>query len=194
MTDQEEGLVQAKKSTKIVVSAGKQVKKHETSYFEALVHLFKAGIGSGCFAMGEAIGNTGIILGLSLTIFLSIVCLYEQHVLIKCSNDIQRHFNLEKSPDYAMTFEMSLRANKKWKQHSVLMRRIVNVCLILTQLGFCSVYVLFIGNNVRNVLIYFGWEFNLRLVITFSLLPIILPALITNLKFLGKWRVIFSYL
>lgn len=188
MTDQEEELVQAKKNEKIAVESDeKPVKKHETSYFEALVHLFKAGIGSGCFAMGEAIGNTGIVLGLCLTIFLSIVCLYEQHVLIKCSNDVRNHFSLEKSPDYALTFELSLRANKKWKQHSVLVRRIVNICLILTQLGFCSVYVLFIGNNVRNVLIYFGWEFNLRLVIMFALAPIILPALITNLKFLGKW-------
>lgn len=191
MRDQEEELVQSAKSEKVVAKSDvvqvKAAKKHETSYFETLVHLFKAGVGSGCFTLGEAFGNIGILLGFCLIIFLSIVCLYEQHVLIKCANNVRQHFNLEKSPDYAMTFELSLRANKKWERHSLLMRRIVNTCLILTQLGFCSASFLFIGNNMRNVLIFFGWEFSLRMVIIFTLVPIILPSLITNLKFLGKW-------
>jgi hypothetical protein len=47
-------------------------KEHKTSYFESLIHLFKAGLGPGCFAMAEAMGNCGIILGTCLTIFLSI--------------------------------------------------------------------------------------------------------------------------
>jgi hypothetical protein len=46
--------------------------KHKTSYFESLIHLFKAGLGPGCFAMAEAMGNCGIVLGSILTIFLSI--------------------------------------------------------------------------------------------------------------------------
>jgi solute carrier family 36 (proton-coupled amino acid transporter) len=107
-------------------------------------------------------------------------------VLLKCANNVRRHYNLEKRLDYAETFEMSLQANDKWKRHSKVMRTIVNVFLILTQLGFCSVYVLFIGNNIRNVLIFFGYEFNVRIVIMFALLPIVLPSLITNLKFLGE--------
>lgn len=187
MKDLGEETVKAENGEKIVEkNEEKPVKKHQTSYFESLIHLFKAGLGPGCFAMGEAIGNTGIVLGVCLTIFLSIICLYEQHVLLKCANNVKRHCNLEERPDYAMTFELSLQSNENWKRHSVLMKRIVNIFLILTQLGFCSVYILFIGNNVRNVLIYFGYEFNLRVVIMFALLPIILPALITNLKFLGE--------
>lgn len=169
MTDQEEELVQAKKNGKISIeSDDKPVKKHETSYFEALVHLFKAGIGSGCFAMGEAIGNTGIVLGLCLTIFLSIICLYEQHVLVKCSSDMRRHFNLEKSPDYAMTFELSLRANKKWKQHSVLMRRIVNLCLILTRILFCLRIVYWKQRPERVNLFWVGIQPSIRNIVCIS--------------------------
>lgn len=160
--------------------------KHKTSYLESLVHLFKAGVGVGCFAMAEAMSGTGIVLGIVLTIFLSIICLYEQHVLLKCANDIRRFYNLKKRPDYASTFEMSLQANERWKRHSLLMRRLVNVFLVLTQLGFCSVYVLFIGNNVRHALSYFDYDFSVRVVIMFGLLPILLPAVITNLKFLGE--------
>lgn len=163
-----------------------ETKKHKTSYFESLIHLFKAGLGPGCFAMAEAMSNCGIILGMCLTLFLSVICLYEQHVLLKCSNNVRRHLKMEKRPDYAETFELSLQTNEKWKRHSVLMKRIVNIFLILTQLGFCSVYVLFIGNNLKNVLSYFGYDFNVRIVIMFALLPILLPSLITNLKFLGE--------
>lgn len=161
-------------------------KKHLTSYFEALIHLFKAGLGPGCFAMAQAMGNCGIVLGSILTIFLSIICLYEQHVLLKCANNVRRHYNLSERLDYAQTFELSLKANDKWKKHSLVMRRVVNIFLILTQLGFCSVYVLFIGNNLRNVLLFYGYDFNVRIVIMFAFLPILLPALITNLKFLGE--------
>ncbi|CRK91300.1 CLUMA_CG004977, isoform A [Clunio marinus] len=161
--------------------------KHKTSYLEALIHFFKAGVGPGCFAIAEAMSNTGIALGICLTIFLSLVCLYEQHVLLKCANNVKRYFNMEQRPDYAQTFEWSLQANVKWKKHSVVMRRIVNIFLILTQLGFCSVYILFIGNNMRNFLIYFGYEFNVRIVIMLTFIPVCLPALITNLKFLAPF-------
>lgn len=161
-------------------------KKHKTNYIETLFHFFKAGVGAGCFAMAEAISNTGIVLGLCLTLILSVVCLYEQHVLLKCANNVKRHYNLNKRPDYARTFELSMQANAKWKNHSVAMRRIANVFLILTQLGFCAVYFVFIGNNLGKFLNFFGYDFNTRIVIMFSLLPIILPALITNLKFLGE--------
>lgn len=161
-------------------------KKHQTRYWEALIHLFKAGVGPGCFAMAEAMGNCGIVLGSCITIFLSIICLYEQHVLLKCANNVRRHYNLEERPDYAKTFEMSLLANKNWNKHSLIMRRIVNIFLILTQLGFCSVYVLFVGNNMKNVLAFYGYDVHVRIVILFALLPITLPALITNLKFLGE--------
>lgn len=161
-------------------------KKHQTRYWESLIHLFKAGVGPGCFAMAEAMSNCGIILGSCITIFLSIICLYEQHVLLKCANNVRRHYKLDERPDYAKTFEMSLLANEKWKKHSIAMRRIVNIFLILTQLGFCSVYVLFIGNNMKNVLAFYGYDFNVRIVILFALLPIALPAMITNLKFLGE--------
>lgn len=161
-------------------------KKHQTTYFESLIHLFKAGLGPGCFAIAEAVSNTGIVLGLCLTIFLSIVCLYEQHVLLKCANNVRRHYNLKNRPDYAETFEKSLMGNEKWKKHSVLMKRVVNICLIVTQLGFCSVYVLFIGKNLKSFLSFFGYDFNERIVILFAFIPILLPALITNLKFLGE--------
>lgn len=164
----------------------KEVKGHQTTYFETLIHLFKGNVGPACFAMAEAIKHSGLILGSVLTVFLAAVCVYEQHVLIKCSDMMGRLHALDKRPDYAETLELSLMSHEKWKKHSKLMKRICNTFLILTQFGFCSVYFLFIGNNVKNVLDNYGLECDLKVLMMMSLAPIILTSLIRNLRYLGK--------
>lgn len=158
---------------------------HGTNYFQTLVHLFKGNIGPACFAIAEAIKHSGIILGPVLTVGLSIVCVFQQHVLVKCSEIMRREFELERRPDYAETLELSLMSNEKWQKHSKVMKRTCNIFLIVTQLGFCAVYFLFIGNNVKNVLDFYGYECKLSVVMMLSLVPIILTSLITNLRYLG---------
>lgn len=160
----------------------------QTTYIESLIHLFKANIGPACFAMGEAIKHSGLILGSGLTVVLSTVCVYQQHVLIKCSDIMKEDYILEKRPDYAETLQLSLMSNENWRRHAKIMKRICNLFLILTQFGFCSVYFLFIANNVKSVLDFYKLEFDLERIMIFSVLPIILTSLITNLKYLGMKR------
>lgn len=158
----------------------------QTTYAESLIHLFKANIGPACFAMGEAFKHSGLILGSCLTVMLSTICVYQQHVLIKCSDIMKEDYSLEKRPDYAETLQLSLMSNENWRQHAKVMRRVCNVFLILTQFGFCSVYFLFIGSNVKNVMDFYQLELDLKWIMIFSLVPIILTSLITNLRYLGK--------
>jgi solute carrier family 36 (proton-coupled amino acid transporter) len=161
-------------------------KKHATTYLETIIHFVKAGIGAGIFAMAEAMSFTGIILGSCLTIFLSAVCLYEQHVLLKCASNVRKHYDIkDRRPDYGETFQLALLANDRWKKHAKLMKIISNLFLILTQLGFCAVYFVFIGNTMSRVLTFFGYEFGVRVIIGFALIPILITSLINNLKFLG---------
>ncbi|XP_052132158.1 proton-coupled amino acid transporter 3-like, partial [Frankliniella occidentalis] len=40
--------------------------KHPTTYAETLIHYIKANTGAGMFAMGDAIKNSGLVLGPSL--------------------------------------------------------------------------------------------------------------------------------
>lgn len=49
------------------------------------MHLFKGNVGSGIFAMGDAMKNAGIILGPVFTLLLGIICVHCQHMLV--SND-----------------------------------------------------------------------------------------------------------
>lgn len=172
----------------------KKVRVHQTNYFESLIYLFKANVGPACFAMAEAIKNSGLILGSCLTAFLAVICVYQQHVLMKCSDTLKSDYNLDKRPDYAETLELSLMSNERWKKHSKALKRTCNVFLILTQFGFCSVYFLFIGNNVKNVLDFYGFECDLKVLMSVALAPIILTSLITNLRYLGKCTTTFAIL
>lgn len=145
---------------------------------------------SGIFAIAEAYSNVGLILAPILTVILSLVCLYEQHVLLRCAADVRKFYGIETIPDYGQTFQLALLANESWKKHAKTMKIISNVFLILTQLGFCAVYFVFIGNTLKIVLHYYGIEVGVRVIISMSLLPIALSSLITNLKFLGKYILI----
>lgn len=163
--------------------------KHATTYLETIVHFVKAGIGAGIFAMGEAMKNIGYVVGPILTVILSLILLYEQHILLQCAADVRKHYGLQKRTDYGETFQLALLANDKWKKHARLMKIITNLFLILTQLGFCAVYFVFISNTMKNVLHFFGYDFDVRALISMALVPILLSSLITNLKFLGKMTV-----
>lgn len=164
----------------------KVVRGHQTSYIESLIHLFKGNVGPACFAYAEAIKNSGMLLGSVLTIFLSAICVYQQHILLKCSDRLKEEFMLEKRPDYAETLELSLISNKKWQKQSKLFKRICNIFLVLTQLGFCSVYFLFAATNLKNVFDFYGINLSLHALMVAALAPILLTSLITNLRRLGK--------
>lgn len=58
-------------------------------YLETIMHLFKGNVGSGIFAMGDAMKNAGIILGPILTFILGIICVHCQHMLVSKAFYIQ---------------------------------------------------------------------------------------------------------
>ncbi|XP_035910159.1 proton-coupled amino acid transporter-like protein CG1139 isoform X1 [Anopheles stephensi] len=62
---------------------------HKTSYAETMMHLFKGNIGTGCYAMGDAFMNGGLVLATVLTLFIGFVCVHCQHVLLNCAEQMQ---------------------------------------------------------------------------------------------------------
>ncbi|KAG8292354.1 hypothetical protein J6590_042590, partial [Homalodisca vitripennis] len=56
--------------------------KHPTSYAETLAHLLKGNIASGMYAMGDAFKNGGLLLAPFLTVFLGLICVFNQHILL----------------------------------------------------------------------------------------------------------------
>jgi len=53
-----------------------------------MVNFIKVNIGSGMFAMGDAIKNSGLLLGPILTALMGVLCVYAQHQLVSIQNEI----------------------------------------------------------------------------------------------------------
>lgn len=55
---------------------------------ETMVHLIKANTGSGTFAMGDAIKNSGIVAGPLLLLSIGTICVYAQHQLVSAAVEL----------------------------------------------------------------------------------------------------------
>lgn len=159
-----------------------------TSYVETLMHLFKGNVGPGCLAMADAVKNGGLILGPILTLVIGAICVHAQHMLLNCSAKMKHKHQLKASPDYAETVELCFASSdkKRFRDLAPLMKSICNVFICITQLGFCCVYFLFVGTNLKQVLDFYGFQLQMSVLVTIVLIPIWLSALITNLKYLGE--------
>ncbi|XP_070168997.1 proton-coupled amino acid transporter 1 isoform X1 [Polyergus mexicanus] len=159
---------------------------HPTSYLETMMHLFKGNVGSGIFALGDAFKNAGLLLAPPLTIFLGVICVHAQHILIKCNEEVTRRVgNDTDASGFAGTVEMCFATGPlRLRKYSILMRKLVNVFLCITQLGFCCVYFVFISTNMKQVLDAHGIEMDVHQHMAVVLIPIMLSTWIRNLKYL----------
>ncbi|ETN64851.1 amino acid transporter [Anopheles darlingi] len=179
---------------------------HKTSYLETLMHLFKGNIGTGCYAMGDAFRNGGLLLATTLTLFLGFVCVHCQHVLLNCANLMQQRIREEQRGlsagagmkvalpsdgggqplDFADTvgycFQYGPARFRRW---ATTMRHTVNVFICVTQLGFCCIYFVFISSNYKQIGDRYGLELSAHHYMALLLVPIILTSIITQLKFLS---------
>lgn len=54
----------------------------KTTFWETLMHLHKANIGSGVFALGDAFSNAGLFVGTGVVVFIGLMCVYCQHMMV----------------------------------------------------------------------------------------------------------------
>ncbi|XP_065160550.1 neutral amino acid uniporter 4 [Atheta coriaria] len=160
--------------------------EHPTSYGETLMHLFKGNLGSGLFAMGDAMKNGGIVLGPAAIIFLGLICTHCQHLLLTASTKIAQKTGVKVLPDFATTVELCFENGPPATQRLAKpMRKLVKLFLCVTQLGFCCVYFVFVSSNFKQLADYYGFEIDIHIHMALILGPIILTCLVRNLKYLA---------
>ncbi|XP_026297521.1 proton-coupled amino acid transporter 1 isoform X2 [Apis mellifera] len=159
---------------------------HPTSYLETMMHLFKGNVGSGIFALGDAFKHAGLLLAPPLTMFLGVICVHAQHILIKCNEEVTRRVNdPNATTGFAGTVELCFATGPlSLRKYSVFMRKLVNIFLCITQLGFCCVYFVFIAKNMKLVMDVYGIEMDVHQHMAVILIPIMLSTWIRNLKYL----------
>ncbi|KAH8344781.1 hypothetical protein KR067_007382, partial [Drosophila pandora] len=165
---------------------GAKRRGHETSNLEAATHLFKGSVGAGLFAMGDCFKNGGLAGATILLPIIAVMCVHCERMLIKGSI-----LAVERTPgvdflDYPETVEKSFEYGPRpLRRMSRFMKLVVEMFLCVTQFGFCAIYFVFITENLYQVFQQNGIDISMSMVMLITLLPAMIPSLMTNLKYIS---------
>nr|XP_019525586.2 proton-coupled amino acid transporter-like protein CG1139 isoform X1 [Aedes albopictus] len=160
---------------------------HKTNYLETMTHLLKGNIGTGCYAMGDAFKNGGLLLATVLTVFIGFVCVHCQHVLLNCATKVHMDQQSKgRPPDFAETVGLCFQKGPpRFRRLAKPMKLAVNIFICVTQLGFCCIYFVFISSNFKQIFDRYDLVLDVHYHMALLLIPIILTSIITKLKFLS---------
>ncbi|XP_066935163.1 proton-coupled amino acid transporter 1-like isoform X2 [Clytia hemisphaerica] len=172
--------------SRTAVSGGLDTGEKGTSNLATMVHIFKGNVGTGILSLPAAVKHAGVVagpVGLCIIAFIAVHCM---HMLVRCS-----HFFCRKTGKQAMSYgEVAEECSKGiFKDKAYWPKRIVNLFLIVTQLGFCAVYFVFVASTIVEVA---GWgdKVDKRLVIIILALPVALLSYIRSLEKLAYLSII----
>lgn len=121
-----------------------------TTFFQTLIHLLKGNIGTGLLGLPLAVKNAGLVLGPVSLLVMGIIAVHCMRLLVKCSHHLSTKMS-RPSLSYGEAVQFGIENVSLLRRHSHWGKKVVEVFLIITQLGFCCVYFVFLSENVKQV-------------------------------------------
>jgi len=170
--------------------------KKGTSNLETLMHIIKANIGTGVLAMPLAFKNAGLALSAVSIPIMALICIHCMHILLSSYQYLRRLTN-DNIMGYDDVVEGVLK--EKFPDHVKIPkigRIVVSVFLIISQLGFCCVYYVFIPTNIKQVVDYYqpANTISIEIYMCFLLLPLIVFCMVKDLRILAPFSTFANFL
>ncbi|KAM9061334.1 proton-coupled amino acid transporter 1-like [Sarcophilus harrisii] len=124
-----------------------------TTWWQTVIHLVKGNIGTGLLGVPLAAKQGGLLIGCLGLLAMGIVAVHCMGLMVKCAQHLGRRVQ-KPFLDYSDAVMYGLKTSPfPWFQkHAIWGRHVVSFFLILTQLGFCCVYFVFLADNIKQVI------------------------------------------
>lgn len=160
---------------------------HPNTSLETLLHIVKGCFGTGILAMPEAFKYSGLVNGIILTVFIGVFNSYCFHILVGTQYLLCRREKVG-----LLTYPESLEAAiakgpNIFRRFSPYSSYLINTLLLSYQIGACSVYILFVGENMKLVInTYLSYKISLTNYMLISFVPFCFISCVRNLKILAS--------
>jgi len=173
-------------SSRTALSGGLDTGEGGTSNLQTLIHIFKGNIGTGILSLPAAMKKAGILAGPLLLLFVAFIAVHCMHMLVRCS-----HYFCKKYQKEALSYgEVAHEASKDYLGHRAhWAKRVVNSFLVVTQLGFCSIYFVFVSQTVVEVAQLTPDTIYFRIIIAALILPMVLGSFVRSLERLAYFSI-----
>lgn len=121
-----------------------------TSFVQTLIHLLKGNIGTGLLSLPLAVKYAGLVLGPISLVCMGIVAIHCMRLLVKCAHHLSERVN-KPFLSYGQAMHIGMENVSCLRRFAPWGRWTVNLFLIITQLGFCCVYFVFLSDNIKQV-------------------------------------------
>ncbi|XP_047741403.1 proton-coupled amino acid transporter 4 [Hyalella azteca] len=161
--------------------------KHATSSFATFVHLLKGNIGPGILNMPEAFMHAGLYVGLIGIPVIGAICIHCMQLLLHSSKALCARTGAS-ALSYEGTAEVAFSSSpfRAVRRQAGAVRATMAAFLVVTQLGFCCVYFVFVPQNLYQAIecMTGGTGISMLGYMIIMLVPVLLLCYIPELKHL----------